>query len=395
MAATYAQYGSFVSYLGPRWPLAWNGGSQAFFQSDTNNARYFGVHVPDAAAGPVYASGFGYTETTTSSSPYQSYTLFPGNGEFVPVRYYRDSDGTYRLGLFQVVGTTITNVSNRPYPSQVFTNPGFIRGMVAWRTGEIWLYGNQWTGSSYVVNAYETSTTGDGSGGTILGPLVGGGAVSHAGGSMPGGGTDYLGNVSDALVFSQHLAIQQNTRGIYSRTNSGHIVDGYAYMPSTGTDKAYEGGFFAGDEYHLHVLRRSTISVYDHVADLMCTSVDGTSGWSVAGTWSCPPGTTSLIAGRSGLGKVIAYSSDAGDAHATRAFYDIFGTVEEFDPGDVTASTGRGFVQAVLPDNIGQCDAWLTIDPASTALNGNMHLNTRCPVATSQVKRMHSNFVAS
>lgn len=364
-----------VTYYGPRDILAWDGATLCMAQSVTNNARLYGVAVPEIGP-PIFAAGFGYTDTSTSDNPYNGRVNFVRLG-LVPAFMYYDSDSTYRVATMHIAADgTLTEVASTPFPSQTPSATPWFRSILSFPDNpDLIFYGNHWTGSAYTVEAFSATMNADG---TLTTP-VSLGAVTHTGGSFPGGGSDYLGNLHTPMAFSDRLAFDVATRAIYDRTNPTTLIDGYGLIPdSLGCNVTYDQYFASARAKpgHMFAIRRPLVaSANYHVADLS-VSADG-STWSVVHTWVPPDGTTTVIAGLTGKGKVVAYVADA--SSNVRAFYDIFGAPEEFTPADGVLVNGYFYVAPVLPQmsespSLEQ-DAWLTGDGSS--FNGSMYVVSR------------------
>lgn len=362
----YVAYPTPLGYQGPYTYLGWDGGSQVVGESQTNNARYFGIDAPVTADGPQYGPGaWGFTETSTSNAPYNQNASFVRSG-MVPILGYRDSDTAhYGVVVLAVNGTDVSTLSRLAYPSQVFTSADFLRLMVAWNDAEIWCYG----AGGGVVHVWETALDGAGN----LTTFVGGSNVTKP---AFWGSSYYLNG--QPIIFSQHLAIDPH-RGLYTRTDSQTIRSPDDYIPASGGCPInLDMGFFAGQPYHLHCIRRTSTGPggYHHIADLMCTSNDGTSGWSVVDTWDIPAGATRVVAGLTGRGKVVAYVDDGS---TVRGFYDVHGAAEEFEAENHFLEPGFTVfdVGPIIPEDLPSSqDAWLAGDSAG-GLGGYLHLVVR------------------
>jgi hypothetical protein len=358
---TIADYPVTVAFYGPKSPDAWDGADQHFMESITNNARYYGVRSVDASP-PGVAGGLGFTDTSTSSAAFTTHTAFVRPG-MVVVSLYVDAEATNKaqMGVLSVAGTTVTELSRTPYPSQTGTSNGFIRGwMIFDDNPTVYMLGSV-SGGTPTVELW-TATV---SAGGVISSIADGGAVTYPAGSFPGGGANYLSNVGGGWwTISDRLAFRAATWSLWDRLNPNQIKDAYAvYSPVIGgafIQQVVTAPRIAPGRL-LIVQRNAGGTATGRVVEIEWAA-DGSSV-TITNSWNVPAATGfQTFAGYTSSGKVVAYTQDApfGDIHA---FYDVFGTAEEYTP--TPGVGGQGFITPTVPDG-SALDSWIVGNGSSS-----------------------------
>lgn len=349
--------GTNVAYYGPLAPVAWDGQHEHVFQSVTNNARHYAVQANDGPA-PLVLPGFGFTDTATSNAFFadNSDFVFPG---LVPIPLYVDAEATnkYQMGVVRVSGDTVTEVSRVAYPSQTFSASGFIRSWIVFPDNPVILmYGTD--SGAHTMQAWQATIDSAG----VIGAITSLGAVTNP--------ASFYASVHPPQVISDRLALQSNTRGLFDRLNPLTIIDASTMTPSS-------SGYRPGDQFftsprsapgHLGMIQRDSGNTTHWVVDAT-VAVDGTSMATNGTPWQAPAGTSSVVAGFTALGKVVAYAVTS--TGTVRGFYDVCGTPIEFSVTSDATINSYSYVTPTRTPSLGSGDdAWIV--GASRTLSGEM-----------------------
>lgn len=329
---------SIINYYGPAIPIAWDGENQFLFTSKTNNCRYYGVSTATQAA-PSYATGFGFTTTSTSSNSYPSSTAFV-QPKLAPTLQYVDSTSQYQLVSLLVDGTSVSVASTQTM-SQTFSSTAFFRVIFALPgQSTFYCYGTNSSGGHMNAECWQITMAPDGS----MSTPVSLGMCTPT--SSAYAGTFFL-NLHNPIVFSDRLGVDPSTRAIFDSHNPTVMRDLDALMPVDGTIDHTRDTFFANPQLspdNLYVVRRTNTNVYKKIVKLEAAA-DGSS-MTVLNSWDIPITASNAIAVPQQDGTTTAFVQEPSFG-AYHVYVDIFGSaVENTDLGYTPTS---GSITSVVP----------------------------------------------